>query len=405
MSGQRDPADRAETTIAGKALKIVMISRIYSPEPSAASLRLAALAAALVEDGHHVEVLTTRPPAHLSAGGETGDTRVRVSRWPVLRDRSGYVRGYLQYLSFDAPLVLRLLFGRRADVYVCEPPPTSGFATMLALALRRRPFVYYAADIWSDASTATGAPAPVIRIVRWIESVVLGHAARALVVSTGVERRVQELAPGADTVLVGHGVDLDIFASTGSVSVESADIVYVGSASEWHGAEVAVQALAQVMAEDRTLTAAFVGQGSSWGTLIAMVQDLGLSDRISFRSTVAPEQAAAWVRDARLSLATLVPGKGYDFAVPTKLYASVAVGTPVAYAGPDPVRTMIAENGLGVAVDYEADAYAAAIRKALDEISPSTRPHLVAWAEQNIASRSVAATAAAAIAGVVRSTS
>lgn len=383
----------------GSPVRVVIASRIFAPEPSAASLRLGALAARLADDGADVRVLTTRPPRGAQSAQPSG---VDVRRWPVLRDRSGYVRGYLPYLSFDVPLFLRILFGRRGDVYVCEPPPTTGFLLRLAASIARRPYVYYAADIWSDAAQATGAAGFVLRVVRWMEATAMRGAAGVLAVTDGVAERVGELAPDAVVHVVGHGVDLDLFSPTGPAADRPSDIVYVGTASEWHGAELAVRALIDVARTDGEVTATFVGQGSSWRSMQKTVDDAGLSDRIHFVDTVPPEQAAAWLRSARLSLATLAPGQGYDFAVPTKIYASIAVGTPVAYAGPDPVRSLLEENQLGRGVDYDAKALAAAIRDLLatDEAASAARLH--SWAETHVSARAVARRAGAVILSVVR---
>jgi len=319
-----------------------------------------------------------------------------------MRDRSGYVRGYLPYLSFDVPLVLRVLFGRSSDVYVCEPPPTTGAALRIAAAVRRRPYVYYAADIWSDAAVATGASSVVLRVVRWLEAFAMRGAACVLTVTEGVRARVAQIAPEARSVVVGHGVDLSRFAEKGAIPSRAADIVYVGSASEWHGAEIAVDALADVMRDDPLLTAAFIGQGTSWSAMQEQVRRHGLSHRIRFVATVPPEEAAAWLRGAKVSLATLVPGKGYDFAVPTKLYASVAVGTPVVYAGPAGVAQTIVDNGLGTASGYEVAALARAIREALDGAGREPDPRLIRWAQQNLSSAEVARRARSAILAVTR---
>src|SRR5690625_423955 len=99
----------------GRSLHVVLATRIFTPEPAAASLRLSALVDALVEAGHRVTVLTTTTPH-----GTEHPPGARVRRWPVLRDRDGYVRGYVQYLSFDIPLALRLLLTRRPDAVVVE---------------------------------------------------------------------------------------------------------------------------------------------------------------------------------------------------------------------------------------------------------------------------------------------
>ncbi|MGB3374460.1 MAG: glycosyltransferase [Microbacterium sp.] len=383
----------------GDGRRVTIVSRLYRPEASAASLRLGALVDGLRTRGNEVRVLTTRPPKSLRAHG----SRERgVSSWPVLRDRSGYVRGYLQYMSFDIPLFLRVLFGRRSDVFVCEPPPTTGVALRLAAALRRTPYVYYAADIWSDAAAATEASGAILRVLRGMERFAMRGAAVVLAVTDGVRTRVAELAPHADVQVVGHGVDLSRFAAAGASVGTPADIVYVGSASEWHGAELALDVLADVMSEDRTLTAAFIGQGSSWPALKSEARRRGLSARIRFFDTVGPEEAAAWLRSARVSLATLVPGQGYDFAVPTKLYASVAVGTPVVYAGPPAVGEVIEENRIGAAAPYEHAPFAHALRMALDAADGSPDRRLIDWAQQNLSAEEVARRAGDAIEAVSR---
>lgn len=374
--------------------RVVIASRIFAPEPSAASLRLGALAAELAERGADVRVLTTRSPRPVTPDDRSG---VDVRRWPVLRDRSGYVRGYLPYLSFDVPLFLRVLFAKHGDVYVCEPPPTTGFVLRLACAIVRRPYVYYAADIWSDAAQATGASGVVIRAVRGMEAFAMRGARAVLVVTEGVAERAGALAPAAPVHVVGHGVDLDRFSSVGDAADTPADVVYVGSASEWHGAELAVNALIAVLRSDSEVSAAFIGQGTSWHRMRAAVADAGLSARIRFVDTVPPEQAAAWLRGARVSIATLMPGKGYDFAVPTKMYASVAVGTPVAYAGPDPVRSIVENAGLGRGVEYDEGALARAIEDLLKNDREASAARLTAWAQEHVSARAVAARSADAI--------
>lgn len=83
--------------------RIIIASRIYRPEPAAASPFLGSVSDALTEAGHDVEVLTVTPPRALRgpSGGsrqESPNSSERVRTFPVLRDQSDYVRGYLQYL-------------------------------------------------------------------------------------------------------------------------------------------------------------------------------------------------------------------------------------------------------------------------------------------------------------------
>ncbi|MGO2041248.1 MAG: glycosyltransferase WbuB, partial [Cellulosimicrobium funkei] len=60
-------------------MRVALASRIYDPEPAAAAFRLRALAEALAEEGHDVQVLTVAAPRG-TVPGPVGE-RVRVRRW------------------------------------------------------------------------------------------------------------------------------------------------------------------------------------------------------------------------------------------------------------------------------------------------------------------------------------
>lgn len=382
-------------------MRIQIVSRIYAPEPAAASLRLSLLVRELHERGHHVEVLTSRAPRSATTLRPAG----RVRRWPVLRDRSGQVRGYLPYLSFDIPAFFRVLLGPRADVAVVEPPPTTGTVVRVACAIRRVPYVYYAADLVSVAAEATSAPRIVVRLVRALEAWSLGGARAVLAVTEGVATTVRALSPGARVTAVGHGVDDETFNP--AVAPEpAAHVVYIGTASEWHGAGVFIDALAIARARGHAITALFVGQGGEWDELKERTRQLGLDDLVRFRDQVPAPVAARLIRGARAALASIREGGGYDFAVPTKAYAALAVGTPVIYAGPDPVRSLVIDNDLGAGTAWDVEPVAAAlIETASAEPSAERRAGVAAWAARNLSGRAVARRAADATLAAVDSLS
>jgi glycosyltransferase involved in cell wall biosynthesis len=378
-------------------MRITLVTRIFSPEPSAASQRLESLADALVERGDELTVVTAALPRRSSLPARA--FRYRVSRWPVLRDRAGYVRGYLPYLTFDVPAIFRVLFSRRADVVVVEPPPTTGAAMRLACSIRRIPYVYYAADIWSLAARSTGAPKVVLRVVRALEAFALRGAARVLAVTAAVADQVRVLAPHARTTVVGHGVDERIFHADVTSAEPPLDAVYMGTASEWHGAMVFIEALRILNETGVRPRVAFVGQGSEWESLQQAVRQAGLETHVTFSGPVAPERAAARLRGARVALASLRPQIGYDFAVPTKMYSSVAVGTPVLLSAPEPLRSLVSDAGIGWGCSDSPDDVARALAEAVaEDPTPARRASIGRWAEENIAAVAVARRAADAIA-------
>lgn len=377
-------------------MRSLLATRIFAPEAAAGAFRLTALVRALAERGV-VDVVTVR-----ASGTYRPPAGVRVSRWPVLRDASGYVRGYLPYLSFDVPLVLRLLLARRPDVVVVEPPPTTGLVVRVVAALRRIPYVWYAADIWSDATASTGAPVVVTRVVRAIERWVLRGAALVLSVSDGVTERVTDL--GAERVVtVGNGVDTDVFSPDGEELAGPLTFVYAGTASEWQGADIFARAMPLVREQVPDARLVYLGQGSAWtaiGTIAARLPE----GAVTMLGNVPPARSAAWLRGATAAVVSIVPGQGYDFAVPTKLFAALGTGTPVLYAGVGPVVDLVTGEDLGWAVPYDVDAVARAMVAALAagaDDGSGARARRATWAREHRSLTAVADRAAEAIREVV----
>jgi glycosyltransferase involved in cell wall biosynthesis len=356
-------------------------TRLFAPEVGAAAFRQRSLADAFAELGWQVEVVTTAPPGRPAIA----DGSLRVSRWPVLRDANGNVRGYIQYLSFDLPALARLVLRRRPQLLISEPPPTTGMVVRLVSILQRVPYAYYAADIWSDAAASTGAPRALVAVLRRIESWVLRGASIVLAVSDGVAAQLPPL--GVDprrVVVVGNGIDTDTFTSdrapANSLARSGAGpyFAYTGTMSEWQGAEVFIEALAHLRQREPAARLVFLGQGSDLPHLKALAESLA-PGAVDFRGVVPPGEAAAWLRGAVAALVSIKPGLGYDFAKPTKIYAATACGTPVVFAGRGASHDLVSAAGLGWSPGYAPEAVAEAMAAALDGSSRPTSEHLVEW--------------------------
>lgn len=371
------------------------MSRIFAPEVAAAAFRLHILAEALAQLGAEVDVVTTRPPA----GSTIADGGLRVRRWPALRDASGNIRGYVQYLSFDVPLILRILT-RRVDLTVVEPPPTTGAVVRVVSACQRRPYAYYAGDIWSDGAASMGAPRLVVAALRLIEAWVLRGAVRVLCVSEDVARRVMDLGVEQGRCLVvGNGVDIDVFNPDGDAVPDAPEFVYAGTMSEWQGADVFVSALARVRERFPTARLAFLGQGSAEASLRARVER-ECPGAVRFLGLVPPAECARWLRGAKGALVSITPNIGYDFAKPTKIYAALSCGTPVVFAGIGAAQELVRSHQLGWAPGYAVDDVAAAMTAVLLRPDSEVRQmseHCVRWASAHASLRGQGLAAARAL--------
>lgn len=355
--------------------KAIIASRIFLPEPAAASFRLAALAEEIHKIGYEVEVVTVSMPKEQKKISRPQNQAVKASykirRFPVLRDRAGYVRGYLQYLSFDIPLFFRLLCSKRPAVLILEPPPTTGMVGRVVARLRRIPYVYFVPDLWSRAVASTDSPKIVKRLVKSLETWVVKKAKILLAVNSDTEAGIHELFSSSQVAQVGNGVDTRVFnleAHVGSVLNENKKeylkqlreyglevgkyFLYSGTVSEWQGADIFIRALGK----HKNLKLVFLGQGSAWQSLQSLSEEI-CPEQVIFLPAVKPELAALWISNAKAALASIKPGSGCQAAFPTKVMASWACGTPVIYTGEGGAQKLLTDQPLGVYlgeyVDYD----------------------------------------------------
>lgn len=390
------PRTDHNSALALEGRSVVVATRIYLPEPGAASLRLAALSRALRNAGAKVTVVTSMPPGDY-AQPVADHANIQIRRARVLRDRLGYVRGYVQYMSFDVPLLFRLLLMRNIDAIIVEPPPTTGLVVRIVCALRRIPYIYYAADLWADAVESTNSPRIVARVVRVLESFSLRGAAAVLSVSAPVTERLIELDSGLSPVTIGNGVDTTVFSPHGSrKEAEPAYLLYAGTASEVHGATVFMDAFQRVRESIPTARLVFVGQGAERDELETAAKRFP-EGAVIFVSRVPPGEAAHWIRGARATLASVRPG-AYTIGFPTKIFASIACGVPVIYAGEGIGRDFATDNNIGWAVDYSAPQVADAMISALTgDFLHAHGDRLAALAREELSLSAVAARASDAV--------
>lgn len=385
-------------------MRIAIVSRIYLPEPAAAAFALGALAEILRRRGHEVTVVTSRPPRGMPTADRPG---IRVHRAPVLRDRQGFVRGYLPYLSFDVPLVVRLLLGQSADVYVVEPPPTTGAVVRIVAAVRRRPYVYDAADIWSDAARLETGSRLIPRLLLAVERFALRGAAALTTISTGVVRRLGELGVATPANISGFGADAATFGYDPQGPVGSPYFLYAGTYSHVHGAGIFVDAFLDFRRTHPRHRLIFVGSGTDRPVLEARCRAEGI-DGVEFRDPVEPSALRPLFAGAIAALASNSPGTGYEFAFATKIYSALASGTPVLFTGVGPtagfVHDAVADGvAAGVVADFDPSAVAEAMRTLADAPSdPDARRRLAGWTAEHHSLDAVAQRMADTVEGVRR---
>ena len=155
-------------------------------------------------------------------------------------------------------------------------------------ALRRIPYVYDAADIWSDAAQLESVPGMVIRVLRAVEGFALRGARHTVTVSNGVVQRVRSLGVKRPVTVTGFGADPAQFPYSEAETQRL--FVYAGSYSPYHGADMLVDGFAKFSMENPGYTLRFIGNGADRPAVEARASALGVSNQIEYLSPVPPEQ-------------------------------------------------------------------------------------------------------------------
>lgn len=372
-------------------MRVVIASRIFGPEVSAASGILRTWAEEFRDRGAEVVILTAKPPRHMTVDDPEG---IEVRRAPVKRDRQQYVRGYLSYMSFDIPLAFRLLFSRKADLYIVEPPPTTVAVVRAVAALRRTPYAVRAADYWTEAAELVTDSRLVIGTLRRLEAWGLRGAAMLFAAHEPLMTRFREVGIQTPAVPIGFGADTKDFRYDGQVPSNPPVFVYAGTHSEWHGAGIFVEAMPTVLAQHPGARLLYYGNGEDRDAMMRRSHELGVGGSVEFHSPISPAELSPIIAAATATVASLAPVPANEYALATKVYSSLAAGCPVIFAGVGPTADFLSDGGhlsAGVAVPYDVDAAATAMIAAAAAPMPvDARSALAGWSADQYSLRAIA---------------
>jgi glycosyltransferase involved in cell wall biosynthesis len=372
-------------------MRVVIATRIFAPEISAASGILRTWAEEFRDRGFEVTILTAKPPRGAVIDDPPG---IDIRRARVKRDRQQYVRGYLSYLSFDVPLAFRLLFSRRADLYVVEPPPTTVAVVRTIAALRRTPYVVRAADYWSEAAELVTGSRLILGTLRRVEAWGLRGAKTLFAAHQPLIDRFRSVGIDTPAVPIGFGADTKDFRYEGQSSAEPPVFVYAGTHSEWHGAGIFVEAMPAVLKRHPRARLEYYGNGEERTAMQERARELGVDGSVEFYAPVPPAALAPGLAAATVSVASLAPVPANEYALATKVYSSLAAGCPVIFAGIGPTVEFLNEADhplAGTAVGYDADDAAAAMIAAADSpLPPPARAELATWSASRFSLTAIA---------------
>jgi putative colanic acid biosynthesis glycosyltransferase WcaI len=329
----------------------------------------------LRQAGFAVEVLCGKDQYTPMRPGEVPDPSacgVRIFRVPRIAPGPIHRFKSLRILWFCTYAFPWLLMHRGVDLYITQTNPPLIVPTLaMVAALRGKPFVIIAQDLFPEAVFASGLAAAgslpgksLRRLFGWAYRrasavVALGAFMRRRILEKGVSpQRVHTISNWAT------GDTRRISASENPLRTEWGlrdrfVLLYSGNMGVSHEFETLLGGVQRAAAAGADLVVVFIGGGVRLPEVRALVASLGLSERVVFRNFVPADVLPLSLGVADLALVTLRAGFE-GVVVPSKLLGYMARGIPVLYVGPDSDAAQLVRESLAGACCASGDPQAVA---------------------------------------------
>lgn len=348
-------------------MRFLLLSQYYWPEIGAVAVRLGAMARALVNAGHEVEVVTGMPnyPSGRVFDGYRGrlfsterQDSVTIHRcWLHAAMGTGAHR-LANYASFMVTALPGLARARRPDVLFIESPPLFvAVPGLLTARLRGCVTVLNIADLWPDAVVDLGImrEGPAIGAARRLEAWAYRRAAFVNAVTEGIRSDLIERkgVPTEKLTFLPNGVDLGLMRPLSpatrlrdelAISDGHAVIVYAGTLGVAQGLDSALDAAALTRDVACYL---FIGDGSERPRLEAAARERGL-DNVRFVASRPVEEIPSYYSIATAGLVSLRDFALADGARPSKMFPIMGCGKPVLYVGSGEGARLVQATGCGI---------------------------------------------------------
>jgi glycosyltransferase involved in cell wall biosynthesis len=276
------------------------------------------------------------------------------------------VRAGVHALRMDAP-----------DLIIGSSPPLTVAATAAAVASRRKiPWVFEVQDLWPAFPLQMGAVPPIPglpSLLRGLERMLYRDAAHVVTVSPDMSQHVRTVAPSADPTTLQYGSDLqlaDAISADQCASLRrrfSLDrrflVLYAGTFGRANDIPTLLNA-AERFANRSDVLFAFAGHGYHEPTVRRAARQF---EHIRHLPPLPYPDALALFSLADLSLVSFLDRPVLAANSPSKLYDSLATGTPVVVTNFGWTKRVVETYNCGWYVPPEApDVLAKHLRMLLD---------------------------------------
>jgi glycosyltransferase involved in cell wall biosynthesis len=360
-------------TLSRRALKILLITQWFTPEPE--SSRGLAFAKWLKQRGHEVTVLTGFP--NYPSGTIYPGYHIRWRMWDVVdgvrvlrvplypnHDQSA-LRRIANYLSFAiaATAIGAPLVGAVDVVYAMATPPTTALPAWVNSKFRRVPYLFNVTDIWPEAVTESAMIRGgmknrlIASAIHLLCRVLYGGAEHVTAISRGYRRILIERGLEAERVhAIFNWVDEHLFQPRPANEALAAqlgltgrfNILYGGNFGPFQGIDTIIRAAA-LLKEHPEIQVALVGTGQLDAELRQLARDLGATN-VHFTGRVDQTLMPDIYSLADVLVMHLNESEYLRATIPSKTQVYLAMKRPIVIAASGDSAEIVAESQAGLVV-------------------------------------------------------
>lgn len=343
-------------------MRILILTQVFYPDTVSVSQHLTDLSKHLVNEGHHVEVITSCFPY------EEKNTRfskqedfegVKINRVSQSKFGKGsIIIRILDYFTFNFSIGSKYLFKKKdfEVVFVSTSPPFLSFITTLLSLIKRVPVYFWVMDLQPELSIASGLikkNSLTARFFTFIGNFTIRNSTRLFsldrfmtnyLISRGAKNEniiTTPVWPVIDGIYEGDRLE-NPFRKDNKFS-DKLVIMYSGNHSYVHPLDTILEAANKLKGDDRFLFV-FVGGGVrrkdvtefKTNNKLYNIQQLPFQPRDQIKYSLA---------SADIHLVILGEGQvGYTH--PNKIYGALFIGKPILYIGPNESHVSDITNGI-----------------------------------------------------------
>ncbi|MGB5325938.1 MAG: glycosyltransferase family 4 protein [Pseudomonadales bacterium] len=365
-------------------MTILFLSHSFPPEVNAPATRTYEHCKRWVELGHEVTVITCVPhhpmgkvyPGYKNRfySSESIDGIQVVRLLTYVTANQGLLKRTANYVTYMLMCIFAAPFLRKADIVVSTSPQFfNGLAGYFVSRIKRARWILEIRDLWPESILAVRAieNRRAISVLEWLERFTYRKADHIVALTNAFKQHIIRCGADASKIsVIRNGVDLEKFAPVARDPALEQEwgiagkfvAAYVGTHGMAHGLKVILDA-AELLRDDPEIIFLMAGDGAERASLARDLAERKLSNVVMLGQKPKEMVPAIWAC-SDVSLVLLKKLDIFKTVIPSKIFESMATGTPIVLGVQGEVAEIIQAADAGVCITPEsAVELAAAVRE------------------------------------------